>query len=254
MMECSRVVRLAVVVTSVILCLTVAFSAACASTGVLQCGPFTRETVPVAAPQSDPEATQRYEAIVQEVRSGRRHEILFLGDSLTQKWDASSWDRYFAPAGALNAGVNGDRTEHLLWRLAHGTLDGQEPRAVVLLIGTNDIGRNRPPATVAEGIRANLMLLRARIPAAPILLLAVLPRGESPKFWRRRQVQAVNALIRSCADGRHIRYLDLADVLLDSHGVLTRAMSPDGVHLSEQAYSRLASRLAAELDRMLAQE
>src|ERR1043165_5079182 len=96
-----------------------------------------------AAPQTDPEAVERFQEINSEAQAGS-HSTVFLGDSLTQKWAPSAWNQHFARLNALNAGVNGDRTEHLLWRVAHGNLQRQSPALVVLLIGTNDIGRNRP--------------------------------------------------------------------------------------------------------------
>lgn len=213
----------------------------------LKCRPFTNAALPAATPQTDPEAVERFRQIMREVRSGS-HNILFLGDSLTRKWDPTIWNRDFAPRGALNAGVNGDRTEHLLWRLEHGDLDGQHPQAVVLLIGTNDIGRNRPPEVIAEGIRDILGLLRSHLPAARILLLGVLPRSESPFSRRRDQVREVNWRIRTCADNEHIFYDNAGEeVLLDRNGRLTRAISPDGVHLSRDGYFLLTERLEIAL-------
>jgi beta-glucosidase len=216
----------------------------------INCGVFTKDALPKAVYQTDPEAIERFHLITKEVRSSY-HAILFLGDSLTQKWDPSIWDRYFAARGALNEGVNGDRTEHLLWRLEHGNLDGPTPKAIVLLIGTNDIGRNRLAAVTAEDIRAILMILRSRFPTARILLLGVLPRSELPGSRRRRQVSDVNHLIRKCGDGVHIFYADVGDALLDRDGRLTRKISPDGVHLSRRGYALLAARLERELDTIL---
>lgn len=213
-----------------------------ASAGV-RCPAFTN-ALPQAAQQTDPEAVERFQQIIAQVRSGP-HDLLFLGDSLTRKWDEAIWHQAFP--GALNAGVNGDRTEHLLWRLEHGTLDGQHPRAVVLLIGTNDIGRNRPPAIVAETIREILWLLRSHLPDTKILLLGVLPRGESPVSGRRYQVSEVNRLIQTCADRQHVFYADLRSALLDRTGRLSPAISPDGVHLSRDGYARLTAAVQSAL-------
>src|SRR5262249_1763841 len=70
-------------------------------------------------------------------------ELLFLGDSITQGWnDNEAWKRHYGPRKAANFGIGGDRTEHVLWRLENGTIDGLSPRAVVLMIGTNNIGSN----------------------------------------------------------------------------------------------------------------
>ena len=196
----------------------------------LKCGPFTTETLPEPMPRRDRQAVEQFQTIKRTVEPGRG-SILFLGDSLTEKWNPSVWDRYFATRGAENAGINGDRTEHLLWRLQHGNLYGSAPAAIVLLIGTNDIGRNRLAEIVAEGVRTILAELRARLPAARILLLGILPRSEFSDSLRRRQVDQVNGLIQKCDDRVSIRYVDVGYVLLDAKGRLSRAISPDEVHL-----------------------
>ena len=143
-------------------------------------------------------------------------------------------------------------TDHVLWRLDHGNLDGPPPKAVILLIGTNDLAAHRSPELTADGIRANLILLRQRLPEARILLLGLLPREEfadAPLRWAAAQV---NKLIRDCADGEHIVYADIGDVLLDSDGRLGAALSPDWLHFNEGGYALLASRLELVLDRVLA--
>lgn len=216
----------------------------------LACGPFTKAAPPPPTPQTGPEAIARFQQIKKEIEAGP-HAILFLGDSLTQKWDQTIWQQDATFRGALNAGVNGDRTENLLWRLQHGNLYRQHPDAVVLLIGTNDIGRNRSPEVVAESIRDILERLRVHLPGARLLLLGVLPRNESPFSRRRDQVRAVNRLIRQCGDDEHVFYVDVSTALLDSEGRLTRAISPDGVHLSSLGYARLTGRLDMELHRIL---
>src|SRR5215468_7720878 len=110
-------------------CLEPAFA-----TESLRCARFSREEMPAPMPSQYPSALERLKLINQAVKS-TRYSILFFGDSLTEGWDAAIWDRSLASRGALNAGVSGDRTDHLLWRLQHGNLAGPEPRAVVLLIG-----------------------------------------------------------------------------------------------------------------------
>jgi beta-glucosidase len=216
----------------------------------LKCRRFAEAALPKPVPQINREAIERFQLINREANA-RSYAVLFLGDSITQKWDHSLWDRYFVPMDALNAGVNGDRTENLLWRIEHGNLDQQRPEIAVLLIGTNDIGQNRPPRIIAESVREILGVLRSQMPATRILLLGVLPRSESPGSERRRQVSEVNQLIRTCADGERVFYTDIGGALLDRAGRLTREVSPDGVHLSERGYSLLTDRLRLEVGKML---
>jgi len=201
-------------------------------------------------PSPYPSKLERLNSINQAVKSSR-YSILFFGDSLTEGWDAAIWERSLAPRGALNAGVSGDRTDHLLWRLQYGNLAGPEPRAVVLLIGTNDLAYGRSPVVSADGIRSNLEVLRHHLPEARILLLGLLPREETPNALLRVEVTQVNELIRNCADNRHIFYAEIGDVLLDRDGFLPAAISPDQLHLTELGYTLLAARLDAELDRLL---
>lgn len=214
------------------------------------CGPFTQAGIPKPEPQTDPEAVARFQLINREANSGS-HDFVFLGDSLTQKWDQPLWERYFQPLHSLNAGVNGDRTENLLWRIQHGNLDRQQPMVIVLLIGTNDIGRNRPSAMIAQGVEEILKVLRSSVPTARTLLLGVLPRSELPTSDRRRQVNEVNHLIQTCADRKHIFYANVGIALLDGAGRLTRSVSTDGVHLTERGYVLLTEQLETEFGKII---
>jgi lysophospholipase L1-like esterase len=198
--------------------------------------------LPTPAPSPFPSAVERARQIDQSVKS-TRYSILFFGDSLIERWDPMVWDRSLGSRGALNAGVGGDRTDNLLWRLQNGNLAGPPPNAVVLLIGTNDL---------AYGIRAALEALRERFPETSILLLGLLPREKSAAARLRVSTTEVNRLISECADGKRIAYAEIGDVLLDDSGRLTAAVSPDGLHLTARGYSLLASRLDPELDRLLA--
>jgi len=215
------------------------------------CEPFASAAeVAPPTPQAGQHFLDRFQIINKSVLI-EPYAILFLGDSLTEDWDATIWQQHFAERAALNAGIKGDRTEHLIWRLQHGNLEGPSPTGVVLLIGTNDVGLNRSSAVIAEGIRANLELLRLRFPNASILLLGLLPRNHSPKSPRRIQIRQVNDLVQKCADGRHVFYADIGDFLLDPAGWLSAEISPDGVHLSQEGYAILSERLENEIARIL---
>ncbi len=218
---------------------------------ILPCAQFTHEGPPQPVARGDRRGLERLERINQAVNN-TPYSVLFLGDSLTEGWDPALWERSLAPRGVLNAGISGDFTDHILWRLEHGNLAGPPPKAVILLIGTNDLAAHRSPELTADGIRANLVLLRERLPEARILLLGLLPREQSPDAPLRRAAAQVNSLIRDCADGEHIVYAEIGDVLLDSDGRLSVAVSPDWLHFSERGYALLASRIEPVLDRVLA--
>jgi beta-glucosidase len=222
---------------------------ACAAEAV-GCGPFAHERLPNPMPSPYTSALERAKWISQAVKSSL-YSVIFFGDSLTEGWDATVWDRNLASRGALNAGVSGDRTENLLWRLQNGNLAGPPPKAVVLLIGTNDLAYGRSPELTADAIRITLETLRQHFPEAQILLLGLLPREEMPTAPLRVATTEVNYLIRDCADGQRIFYADIGSVLLDGEQHLTSAISPDELHFTARGYSLLASRLDPELDRLL---
>jgi lysophospholipase L1-like esterase len=217
----------------------------------LICARFAQEDLPAPAPRADRHALDRLARINDAVKT-TPHSVLFLGDSLTEGWDPGVWKQTLAPRGVLNAGVSGDRTDHLLWRLQNGNLAGPPARAAILLIGTNDLSYGRTAELTADGIRANLELLRRQLPEAKILLLGLLPREETAAAPLRIAVAQVNRLIRDCDDGEHVIYADMGDVLLDETGRLPAAISPDQLHFRAHGYSLLASRLVPVLDRLIA--
>jgi lysophospholipase L1-like esterase len=227
---------------------------AAAAGAPVSCAAFSAVPLAAPAPRFDAHSLERLAAINQAVKTVP-HRVLFLGDSLTERWEdregAEIWRDQVAPLGVLDAGINGDRTEHLSWRLDHGNLDGSAPPAVVLLIGTNDLEHGRPPAVAAEGIRANLLHVRAAYPDAHVLLLGLLPRERLPQAPLRRAVGEVNRLIATCADGGAVVYADIGGVLLEPGGRLSAAISPDRLHFSAAGYARLAPPLDALITRLL---
>jgi lysophospholipase L1-like esterase len=225
-------------------------AAAARAQSPLPCGKFTQDTLAAPEPREAAAPLKRAEAINTAIAT-QPYQALFFGDSLTQLWDPEIWRDNLARRGVLNAGVSGDRTEHLLWRLDHGNLAGPPPRVAILLIGTNDLGHGRDAAVTSEGIRAVLVKLRERLTHARILLLGLLPRGATPADRFRQEVGQVNDHIQHCADNRTVFYADIGGVLLDYRGELTRALSPDLLHFTAAGYARLTPLLMRLLDPLL---
>ncbi|MBC5810201.1 MAG: GDSL family lipase [Candidatus Eremiobacteraeota bacterium] len=178
--------------------------------------------------------------------------LLLLGDSLTYGWSVqgrSAWDATFASRGAVAFGIGGDRTEDLLWRIAHGELDSAAPKMVLLEIGTNDLGSGLDAAETARGIIANVRAIAKKQPAATILLLGVLPRGRGPSaLAMRRAIADVNARIAKVDDGGRVRFHDCKDVFADRSGdVRPELFEPDLLHLSPAGYRVWA----VSLDRLI---
>jgi sialidase-1 len=177
-------------------------------------------------------------------------EVVFIGDSITQGWEkagAEVWRRHFEPMKAANYGFGGDSTQHVLWRIDHGELDGLEPKVIVLHIGTNNARHGDfTPVQVAEGIDAVVTRLKVKFPQARVLLHAIFPRGPDAKDEMRVKCAAVNALLPRLADER-VSYIDLSAALLQPDGTLTREIAPDLLHLSEKGYGIWAQHLLPHL-------
>jgi lysophospholipase L1-like esterase/truncated hemoglobin YjbI len=181
---------------------------------------------------------KRHEEFLQIARKGDVG-VLFLGDSITDGWRSGAakptWDKYFAPLKAANFGIGGDRTEHVLWRIQNGELEGIHPKVVVLMIGTNNIYSNTPEQ-IAEGIEAIVKTLRQRLPESKIVLLGIFPRAQEPTDPVRAKIAQVNERISRLGDENHVYYRDIGQRFLQPDGRLTKEIMPDYLHLSARGY------------------
>ena len=194
-------------------------------------------------------------------------QLVFLGDSITHGWEGKGkavWAKDWAPLKAANFGIGGDRTEHVLWRLEHGNFDGLKPKAVVLMIGTNNTGHQGRPQKelngavyectaeqTAEGIKAILAKLRQKCPDAKILVLGIFPRGADKNDKFRQQNEATNALIKSFADGQKVFFLDIGAKFLEADGTLSKAIMPDLLHPNEKGYEIWSAAIRDEVNALL---
>jgi lysophospholipase L1-like esterase len=190
-----------------------------------------------------------HDSFLEQTRKGNI-DLLFLGDSITQGWNNNAvWKRFYGPRHAANFGIGGDRTEHVLWRIEHGEIDGIHPRAAVLMIGTNNAGSNSADE-IAQGITAIVKELRKRLPETKILLLGVFPRGQKPDATRAK-LEEVNKQVSRLDDGSHVTYLDIAKAFLEPDGTLSREIMPDYLHLSAKGYRLWADAMEPTLWRLL---
>jgi lysophospholipase L1-like esterase len=178
-------------------------------------------------------------------------QLAFLGDSITQGWEAAgreSWQKYFGGKRAVNYGFGGDSTQHVLWRLQHGEFDGLSPESIVLLIGTNNVRHGDFSAEeIAGGISEIVRVLGEKCPRSRVLLLGLLPRGVDAGDRLRQKCEAVNALLPQVADGDRVVYLNVNSALLEDDGRLLQEIAPDGLHLSAEGYERLGRAIAEKL-------
>lgn len=198
----------------------------------------------------------RQAAVNERVKKGNA-DLLYIGDSITQGWEGPGknvWEKFYASRRAVNLGFSGDRTQHVLWRLDHGNVDGLHPRAAVLMIGTNNSnGNDNTAEEITEGVTAIVKSLRAKLPETKILLLAVFPRGEKPNP-QREKIDAVNRNISRLADGQHVYYMDIGPKFLTPDGTLTKEIMPDFLHPNEKGYAIWAEAIESKLRELLGEK
>ena len=184
--------------------------------------------------------------------AGAAHDLLFIGDSITQGWEGAgktTWDKYYGNRKALNLGFSGDRTEHVIWRLNNGNLRRQQKAKVaVLMIGTNNTGhRKQDPSETAEGVERILSILRARCPDTKVVLLGIFPRDPHSTGAGRKINDAINTRLANFADGERVHYLNINDKFLENDGRLTKEIMPDYLHPREKGYAIWAEALEPKL-------
>ncbi len=215
-------------------------------------------------PREDTWWTQRHAAVVERVKQGNAG-VIFFGDSITHSWDnqRALWDTSFGRWNPVNAGFSGDRTQHVLWRLDNGEIDGIQPRVAVLMIGTNNSnGSDYTAEQIAEGIQAIVCKLRAKLPQTRVLILAVFPRGSKEQMADKTQNASYNPqwakndqaskLASQLADGKWIYYLDINKAFLDKDGVMTREVMPDLLHPQDKGYQLWADAMLPTLEKLMA--
>jgi beta-glucosidase len=182
---------------------------------------------------------KRHEAFLERIKAGPVG-LLFLGDSITDAWPKRSKETWakFAPYNPANFGISGERTEDVLWRITNGELDGIDPKAVVIMIGTNNIGHfaDEKPEWVAAGVKKIIDTVRVKLPNAKILLLGVFPRGATAMDEKRKKVEGINAIIKDFHDGKSVTYLDISSKFIDEAGNLPKDIMPDGLHPNPPGY------------------
>lgn len=197
----------------------------------------------------------RHESFNKRVQQGNV-DLIFIGDSITQGWEGAGkeiWAKHYAPRNAVNLGIGGDRTQHVLWRLDNGNIEGIKPKLAVLMIGTNNSGTNTAPQIV-DGITAIVEKLKTKLPETKILILAIFPRGADNANPQRQKNAEVNVAIAKLADGKQIEYVDLAPQFLEADGTLSKEIMPDLLHLSPKGYQIWADGIEAHVARMMGEK
>jgi len=222
----------------------------------------------VRLPTSDPakperpneEWRMRHAERVADVKShADRLDVLFIGDSITGGWrdiGKAVWEKQFVPLRAVNIGIAGSQTQHLLWQFENGAIDGINPKVAVLMIGVNHFlaSPSHTTADIARGISAVVAKLREKLPQTQILLLGTFPKDRAATSTDRVKIKELNAMIARLDDGKKIRFNDLTLKFLATDGSLPPDISPDGVHLSPAGYAIWADALRPVIREITAQD
>lgn len=182
-------------------------------------------------------------------------DVLLVGDSITQQWGSpldkgvlnAAWLKAFPGAKTINIGIGGDKAQNVLWRLDHGGVDGLKPRAIVLMIGNNNMffTPETGVAAAAQGVKACLANLREKFPEAEVVVAKILP-CHAPKVRFYEDILLTNAEIdklRLDADPK-VKVLDLTRDFLNADGTIKAELfTADKIHLSPAGYEAYANRL-----------
>jgi len=215
---------------------------------------------------------QRHQQVLEQVRAHPDTPLLLIGDSITHNYDKANapdedfrptWQTFYGSRGALNLGFSGDATEHVLWRLQHGEVDGLQPKVAMLLIGTNNTGHEQQSAAdTVLGIDAVVATLEQRLPKTRILLIGLLPSaGSAQKSARDAEVN--RALAVRYGDNPRVAYLDIGAVFrkdgaldqgaLDQSLFYDPRLRPPGnaLHPDTRGQRRMAEAIEPTLARLL---
>jgi lysophospholipase L1-like esterase len=214
------------------------------------------EPVDAATPRTDANSKLAHEQLLAKRKSGQI-DVYFMGDSITRRWGASdaqygellaNWRANFTGWNAADFGWGGDKTQHMLWRLQNGELDGVHPKVIVLMAGTNNVGRTTPvgdieerAADVARGVAAVVRELRKRAPDATVVITGITPRNDNIAVMPI--INKANMEIARLADGKSTRYVNINEQLAFPDNQLRDGMANDGLHLTPKAYQVWADAL-----------
>lgn len=196
---------------------------------------------------------ERHERFLNQAKKGDV-DVVFLGDSITHGWEnegKEAWKKHFEPLKAVNFGIGGDQTGHVLWRITAGKeLEGITPRVAVIMIGTNNMG-GHSAEQIAGGVKAIVTELQKQKPDIKILLLGIFPRSPKAEDKIRDKIKATNAIIAKLGDDKKVVYFDIGEKFLDKDGTLSKDIMYDFLHLTPKGYDIEAEAIKPAIEKLL---
>lgn len=225
------------------------------SAGILYAADAALHSAVKPVPRNDAWWQERHKSMNKKAAElGAKAQVVFIGDSITHGWENEGkdvWAKYYAGRNAINLGIGGDRTQHVLWRLDNGNLEGLSPKAAVVMIGTNNSnGEDNTPDQIADGVRAIVKRLRDRVPQTKIILLAIFPRGENYNAQRGKILQ-INQVLRRMADEKDIFWADFGYLFVNDEGLIPNDIMPDYLHLTPRGYGMWANAIEERLSSII---
>ncbi len=221
----------------------------------------TGEPADRPAPRTDQNSMTAHAQLLEKAKQGRI-DVYFLGDSIVRRWGAldypellANWKQNFYGWNAANFGWGADRTQNILWRLENGELDGVNPKVIVLLAGTNNVGPQprdeSASAEIARGVKAIVDLCQRKATRATIILTAIFPRNDNIAVMPA--INRINQQLATLADGTRVRFLNINDRLADSNGVVVAGVlnERDKLHPTLEGYQIWADALKPILRELL---
>ncbi|MGD0382568.1 MAG: platelet-activating factor acetylhydrolase IB subunit [Thermoguttaceae bacterium] len=198
--------------------------------------PQPESVVPVPQPNK---WMQRHESMNERVKKGNV-DLLVIGDSISEGWENNGkevWNKYYKDRHAVNLGISGDQTQHVLWRLENGNIEGISPKLAMLMIGTNNANAKHSSDDIVAGVKAIVEKLREKLPRTKVLVLGIFPRGADDNDPVRQTNMKANEGIAKLADNEMVFYLDVNDKFLDSDRKLPKDIMPDLLHPNAKGYA-----------------
>ena len=169
------------------------------------------------------------------------YDIVMVGDSITHRWEREGGEgrALFAKLkktySILNLGIGGDQTQHVLWRLENGDLEGYTAKMFTVMVGTNNGGRDEK--AIAQAILKIVKLIRGKHPESKVVLMPIFPRGAKPTDKLRAANNRINAMVKDLPfGGKDVIWLDFNDKFLEPDGTLTKKVMNDLLHPNENGY------------------